>query len=115
MGFYGAKTPEIPFQSINILKELGRKKIKYLEPGQIKYIDDSLKDEVKIYVLGPPMDKAKLYDIKPNSSETYDPHLTHAVNSCHNLFGALTNYTNSESKDEENYPFNKTFKIRKRV
>lgn len=122
LGFYGIDTSEkqkskskskqkpavVPADGIKVLQSLGKKKPRYLNPGDVFNLPGFNNDTVKVYVLGPPKNEARLKDIRPDSSETYDPELG-LVNSQAKRFIHAFDQRWSQKKDQDPdavaYPF----------
>jgi hypothetical protein len=114
LGFYGVNKPangkfppELPAEAIKILRTLGSKKPKYLNPGQVLNLPGLATGIVKVYVLGPPKNETKLKDITPTSSETYDPELALANLQAEKFIHALNNLGSQKANwdEEAAYPF----------
>ena len=114
LGFYGldnlhtAKTPVVPQQGINNLKQLG-KNVSYLNPGQVLDLPGLNAGSVKVYVLGPPRDNNLLFDINPGKGESYDAHLMLNLSMADGFLSALTNLTGKQLIDEPFFPFDKKY------
>lgn len=117
LGFYGAhgaKTPPlIPRQAVDILRNLGNGKPKYLRPGEIFDLP-GFDDEVRVYVLGPPQDKKELFDKDPDAGESYDKHLARMSASTKRFFDAVNAQSGERSAEEVHFPFTESLKERKR-
>jgi len=116
MGFYAAANqegadPVVPAQGVENLKRLGEKPIAYLAPGQQPDLPGMPADLVKVYVLGPPRDQSLLFDKDPKKGESYDAALALAGLSASKFLAGLDNLDpHSDKRQEEQFPFNKTFK-----
>ncbi|GCC53248.1 hypothetical protein SanaruYs_34910 [Chryseotalea sanaruensis] len=110
MGFFGA-APKLPAQGIKILKSIGEKPVKYLSPGELKQIPGIPLSAIRVHVLGPPKDEDLLYRKDPRKDESYD-HKLHSLNMmAFHFLRALNNKTSSLDKEEEQFPFNASFKV----
>jgi hypothetical protein len=113
------KEPLVPAKGIEFLKRTGNSPVQYLEPGQILDLPN-LKDSVKVYVLGPPMNRDLLRDISASGDESYDHRLAAASTQADNIVSAFSNYnkvTDDEEPDLEkweelHFPFTDFYKIR---
>jgi beta-lactamase superfamily II metal-dependent hydrolase len=115
LGFYSVKEdggdPEIPAKGIEILKKLGKKEPEYLYPGDTPVLPGFNKEQVKVYVLGPPSNKDLLFDKDPKKGESYDHSLALAVVNAEKMLAALGNRLGiTDDRDEEQFPFNSQFK-----
>jgi len=115
LGFYSVTEtggdPEIPAKGIGILKKIGKKPVQYLSPGDQPSLPGFTKNEIKVYVLGPPRNRALLFDKDPNKTETFDPKLRLANISASKILSALeTRVTGADLREEDQFPFNKAFK-----
>jgi len=113
LGFYGVdgNAPEIPAKGIEILKTIGSKPPRFLSPGQIFDLPGMPGNTVKVYVLGPPRKQALLFDKDPTKDETFDKNLAMAGNFAGKLLSAVDNMaTKKESREEEYFPFNWSYK-----
>jgi len=111
LGFFGAagKDPETPAKGLEALKKMGDKEVRYLSPGShltLPGIDTS----VKVHVLGPARNQKLLFDKDPSKDETFDPHLAKIEASASKLFSALDNQITNINREEQQFPFNQTFK-----
>jgi beta-lactamase superfamily II metal-dependent hydrolase len=111
LGFYGidesnarAKAPVIPQMGLENLRSIAEN-CAYLYPKQVVDLPGFAKDEVKVYVLGPPEDNSMLFKIQPGHGESYEEHLTVALNTADGFLSALTNFTDADSGDEPCFPF----------
>lgn len=109
LGFYGA-APRLPEVGVKILKELGKKPVGYLKPGEIIPLPGMSKDDVRIYVLGPSLKTDDLYNDSPTSEETYDHKLTSSLAMSGRFLSALNNHTGEYDPEEAHYPFNSQFR-----
>jgi len=115
MGFYAASgdngDPVVPAQGIENLKKMGAKPITYLAPGQQPALPGMPPELVKVYVLGPPRDQAMLFDKDPKKGESYDAALALAGLNATKFLAGLDNLDpHSDRRQEEQFPFNKSFK-----
>jgi len=117
LGFYHAASseqqlhnvPYVPAKGLENLKSISSE-VKYLEPGQIVNLPGLDEGAVKVYVLGPPRNKALLYDKDPKKGESYDHKLSMASTLAENFLSALTNFSGQTvDPDEEQFPFNNSF------
>src|SRR5690606_13232010 len=98
-------SPAIPAEGISILRKAGNKPPLYLEPGEVIPLPN-LEDSVKVYVLGPPLDRKNLHDIHSSSVESYDPKLASASVQTEKLVSAFKLRENEEVPWEEaHFPF----------
>jgi len=110
LGFYGlgAKgVPQIPRQGVDILKSIGKKKPRYLNPGTSIDMPGLDKGDVRIHVLGPPRDRDLLNRKDPRKGESYDHDLAVACLRANQFLDAVTEGSEFTSKKEEHYPFNR--------
>lgn len=117
LGFFGAsgEDPEIPSLGIEALKRMGEYEPAYLSPGSINDLPGMNKTSVKVYVLGPPRNQELLFDKDPSKDQTYDPHFAIAEASASKILSALDNkMPEIENRNEEQFPFNKSFKKNER-
>ena len=114
LDFYGingnGEGPTVPLEAMKVLRKLGKKPVKYLEPGTVESIPRFTQQQVKTYVLGPPRNPAYLYDITANKDETYDHKLDLAFSSAEKLANALGNSDGTSGRKEEQFPFNIHYK-----
>jgi len=110
---YGDEKSVTPEMAMNILKDIGKKNPKYLTPGQIHELPQFTKDEIKIYVLGPPVSRMALRDLTPNEDESYDKHLMSNFLASKRLLGAIESRIANKNQDREEaeFPFNADYKI----
>jgi beta-lactamase superfamily II metal-dependent hydrolase len=115
LGFYAAAggDPEIPAKGVEVLKKLGDKEVAYLTPGQQLDLPGLAPGSVKVYVLGPPRDQNLLFDKDPKKGESYDKNLAIANLSAARFLSALDNYSSADNREEEQFPFNKSFQLAK--
>jgi len=109
LGFYGASggtPPELPAKGVKILKEIGKKKPEYLNPGRTLDMPGLPPGSVRVHVLGPPRDDAHLYRADPKQGESYDHALAKANLLAARFLDAAKSRRRSASRDEEDYPFN---------
>jgi glyoxylase-like metal-dependent hydrolase (beta-lactamase superfamily II) len=121
LGFYGASTDklpaELPQDAYKILKRLGKKAPLYLRPGQTLDMPGLPEGTVRVHVLGPPRTKHTdeeedpLFRKDPREGESYDHSLAAAKLHAFRFMTAAKKYNDSdETRDEEHYPFKKSFK-----
>lgn len=119
LGFYaaaGGGDPEVPAKGIEILKKIGDKEVAYLTPGQQLDLPGLDAGSVKVYVLGPPRNQDLLFDKDPKKGESYDKNLAIASLSAGRFLSALDNYdSGTDNREEEQFPFNKSFELAKNV
>lgn len=110
---YGDEKSVKPALAMDTLKQMGRKKTQYLLPGKIMTIPSFSGDEVRVYVLGPPVSRNLLRDITPGKDESYDKHLSMMGLNSRRLLGALKGKNNEDNneRDELEFPFNAEYKI----
>ncbi|MES1250247.1 MAG: hypothetical protein ABUL46_06150, partial [Chitinophaga rupis] len=115
LGFYAAAggDPEIPAKGVEILKKIGDKEVAYLTPGQQLDLPGLAPGSVKVYVLGPPRDQNLLFDKDPKKGESYDKNLAIANLSAARFLSALDNYSAADNREEEQFPFNKSYQLAK--
>jgi beta-lactamase superfamily II metal-dependent hydrolase len=112
LGFYGldraaGKAPITPLEALRNLKEIS-KAVYYANPGEILEIPGFSQQELKAYILGPPRDNELLFDINPGKGESYDKHLSEAMNTADGFLSALSNFNNTVTEEEAFFPFNAT-------
>ena len=115
LGFYGAsaKTPPVlPAEAVRLLKQMGRKKPRYLKPGTILSLPGLAPDRVRVYVLGPPHDYEQIQQINPRAGESYDHGLAFQGTSATRFLAAVDARTNGPDSDERQYPFHDPLKQR---
>ncbi|ULQ55467.1 hypothetical protein KJS94_12520 [Flavihumibacter rivuli] len=113
LDFYGllGAAPAVPAEGIKVLKEIGTKPVKYLEPGDRLILPNLNKNSVNVYVLGPPRNPDLLYDISASSKESYDHRLQLAEAGTKQLLSAVKNKIKGiDQPEESDFPFNKTYK-----
>ncbi|RPD42376.1 MBL fold metallo-hydrolase [Chitinophaga barathri] len=112
LDFYGATDdgPAVPLEAMKILRKMGKKPVKYLEPGTVENIPRFTQKQLKAYVLGPPRNPAFLYDITANKDETYDHKLELAFSGAEKLAHALENKNGITGREEQQFPFNLHYK-----
>jgi beta-lactamase superfamily II metal-dependent hydrolase len=84
------KAPVTPQEGLENLRSLVKEPA-YLVPGEIVSLPGFTQEEVKVYVLGPPVDEKLLFDAHPNKGESYEFKLSVALNSADGLLAALSN------------------------
>ncbi len=119
MGFMGAAAagapPKIPAQAVEILKQIGAEKPRYLRPGQSLDMPGLPKDSVRVHVLGPPRivgvdkDDDPLFDKDPRAGQSYDKLAATTLHA--SRFTAATERLlhpdQKPSPEEQDYPFSK--------
>lgn len=115
LGFYaadGSGDPEIPAKGIALLKTLGKKKPRYMQPGEQTVIPGMNKSQVKAYILGPPRDRAHLFDKDPSKGESYDTGLAAATSVADKILSAvkLRTIPGGDHREEFQFPFPKDLK-----
>jgi hypothetical protein len=110
LGFFGASKkgkapPDVPARAVEVLKKLGKKKPKYLEPGEVIDMPGLPKNAVRIHVLGPPRAHDALYRKDPKTGESYDHALASATCMAAALFRALDRTDLANKVEEDQYPF----------
>jgi beta-lactamase superfamily II metal-dependent hydrolase len=114
LGFYGAQAagmpPALPAEAVRILKKLGTNKPQYLRPGDVLSMPGLLQQSVRIYVLGPPRDKAMLHRTLPREGESYDHALTTHSLAAGKFLDALKGHGGDPSSEEKQYPFSTKYK-----
>ncbi len=123
LGFYGftgnekfnAKTdklpPDLPASARAVLQKIGKRKPKYLEPGQAFNLPGISEGNVKVYVLGPPRNETLLFDKDPKKSETFDPKLSVNSLSAARILSAMKILSGSANeKDEDPFPFDEPYR-----
>jgi glyoxylase-like metal-dependent hydrolase (beta-lactamase superfamily II) len=116
LGFYGATKagtpPDLPARGIEILKGLGSNDPEYLRPGRTLEMPGLSPGKVRVHVLGPPRIRGNelLYRKDPRSGESYDRALASSVVSATKLSDAVNVHKGVTSREEEQYPFAKSFK-----
>lgn len=117
LGFYSVSDggdPEIPAKGIEILKRIGQKPVQYLTPGDQLLLPGFTGEQVKVYVLGPPRNRTQLYDTNPSKDESYDPALALIASGAGKILAALGNRVRGgDTREEEQFPFNESFKKKK--
>jgi hypothetical protein len=119
LGFYGATKagapPDLPARGIKILKALGRDDPDYLRPGRTLEMPGLPAGKVRVHVLGPPRIRGNelLYRKDPRAGESYDRALASALTSATKFLDAVNVRRGVISREEEQYPFAKTFKRRR--
>lgn len=123
LGFYGAyaadSPPELPANAVKFLKTLGQNDPLYLRPGRTLEMPGLPAGSVRIHVLGPPrienVEKKDdpLFRKDPRVGESYDHALASASLQAARFLDAAMAGTGSESREEENYPFNQQYKQRR--
>ena len=114
LGFYAADggDPEIPSKGVEILKKIGSQKVQYLRPGDTPSLPGFTKSQVKVYTLGPPRNKALLFDKDPKKGESYDHSLALASASAGKLLSALNHHSKSgDTREEDKFPFIREYKL----
>lgn len=104
--------PAIPTEGLSILKNVGQKKTRYLEPGEILSLP-GIEESVKVFVLGPPKADDMLKDIHSSSTETYDHRLAAANAQSERLITAFSNFSHNgdDAWEEMHFPFTDHYKI----
>lgn len=118
LGFYGGKgaadgPPELPAQAVEKLRTLGKRRPRYLEPGQVLDVPGLPADAVRVYVLGPPRDQDLLYRKDPRAGESYDHSLAAATRAAAMFLDAARAHDGTPTSYEEQYPFGVTHKVRR--
>jgi beta-lactamase superfamily II metal-dependent hydrolase len=104
------KTPVVPQDAVDTLKQLGEKDPRYLSPGTTVLLPGFAASKLRIHVLGPPRDMDKLHDITPGAGESYDKHLQAANKMSQRLLDALKLTAGKDERDSRDYPFNNSYK-----
>lgn len=115
LGFYGAgaKTPPaLPADAVRRLKQLGRKKPRYLKPGTVVNLPGLAPDRVKVYVLGPPHDYGQIKQSQPRAGESYDHGLAFHGLSANRFLAAVEGHLSGADGEERQYPFHEPLKQR---
>jgi Metallo-beta-lactamase superfamily len=128
LGFYGiapkgaaAGPPALPAEAVDILRQIGKEKPKYLSPGTVLDMPGLPAGTVRVYALGPPRDDDLLYDINPKKDESYDKalaaraiarSLTARTLSAEKFLHAVDNRKREPPHGEEQYPFGQSLKRR---
>lgn len=115
LGFYGADAkapPALPADAVRRLKQMGRKKPKYLRPGTILDLPGLAAGRVKAYVLGPPRDYATIKQKEPRPGESYDHALAFQGLSASRFLAAVDGHIHGADGEERQYPFNEPLKQR---
>ena len=92
-------------QATQFLKDVGKKPIEYLQPGQIIDLPGLPTDTVRIHVLGPPRDYKQIKAKDPRKGETFDPHLNSILFSIDEFSEAL-----DVNNPDKHFPFNLKYK-----
>ena len=114
LGFFGAdeKTPpELPRDATQILKKLGTKDPRYLEPSDVVDMPGLPNGAVRIHVLGPPRNEKSLYRKDPRKGESYDHALASATRVAASMLRALDKQDPASATSEINYPFSAHHKL----
>lgn len=118
LGFYGGKgtsggPPELPAKAVETLRRLGRRRPRYLRPGEVLDVPGLPADAIRVYVLGPPRDQDLLYRKDPREGESYDHSLAAATRAASMFLDAARAHDGSPTSYEEQYPFGITHKVRR--
>ena len=110
MGFFGAtddtSAPEVPMLATKVLKKLGAKGPRYLEPSDVLDMPGLPADSVRIHVLGPPRANEALFRKDPRKGESYDHALAASARMAAAMLGALDKKSDSSEAGDRPYPFN---------
>lgn len=112
LGFYGASggaPPDLPVKAVRILKEIGRQKPEYLNPGRTLDMPGMPDGSVRVHVLGPPRNDKALNRKDPKKGESYDHALASATLLASRFLDASKRPSSSPA-GEEDYPFNQRYK-----
>ncbi|MBS1741524.1 MAG: hypothetical protein JST81_00700 [Bacteroidetes bacterium] len=124
LGFYGvsssdkvnAKTnklpADLPAQARAVLQKMGKKKPRYLSPGEVFNLPGISAGAVKVYVLGPPKDETSLYRKDPKKNETFDHKLAANGANAEKLLTAMKKLSGSTTanKDDDPFPFDEPYR-----
>jgi beta-lactamase superfamily II metal-dependent hydrolase len=114
LGFLGATDdatpPEIPANAVKILKRLGASKPRYLRPGRSLDLPNLPPGTVRVHVLGPPRDDARLFRKDPRKGESYDHAMVSANLMATRFLDAARRAGAGTSRSDEHYPFNDQYK-----
>jgi len=114
MGFFGATeasaVPDVPMRATKVLKKLGARAPKYLEPSDVLQMPGLPDDSVRIHVLGPPRATDALYRKDPKQGESYDPKLAASTRVADAMLDALDKRRDRSESGDRPYPFGGTLK-----
>lgn len=114
LGFFGAQEagtpPELPANAVEILKNIGSSKPKYLTPGRSIDLPGLPDDTVRVHVLGPPREHKLLYRKDPRTGESYDHALVAAGLMATKFLDAARRRDDRAARGEQHYPFNEQYK-----
>lgn len=109
MGFFGAtddsSAPEVPMLATKVLKKLGAKEPRYLEPADVVEMPGLPPDSVRIHVLGPPRAEDALFRKDPRKGESYDHALAASARMAAAMLSALDKKSATTEGGDRPYPF----------